>query len=56
MKKATVKRLDGLVLVITEQGQRAVVPAKSLCDLAERLGLELYWEDQKPLECRGRLR
>lgn len=55
MKKAYVRKLDGATLVITEDGQKAVVPAKSLCDLAAKLMLELYWEDKTPVECKDRL-
>ncbi len=46
MVQAWIKRVgEGLVIVETEYGQRAVVPETSLCDLLARYRLEVVNEE-----------
>ncbi len=45
MPKAWISRKGSLVFVKTEYGQRAVVPADSLCDLIIRFRLEIVNEE-----------
>ncbi len=47
MVKARIERLGELVLIETEYGQKAVVPADSLCDLIARYRIEIVNEEVK---------
>ena len=43
--KARIQRFGELILVETEYGQKAVVPADTLCDLIARYKLEIVNEE-----------
>jgi len=45
MVKAWIRRVGDLVLVETETGQKAVVPAGSLCSLIARFRLQIVNEE-----------
>ncbi|MCX8195786.1 MAG: hypothetical protein N3F67_01715 [Acidilobaceae archaeon] len=51
MRRAIVRRKNNLAVVEAEGGQRALVPWRALCELAEMLKLELVLEDGTRVEC-----